>query len=59
MEEPALLRYLIQDPARANTAFINAEWRIRKSEGRRGAKKAEFCSFELFSLGRLHFRTQV
>lgn len=59
MEKPVLLRHLIQDLARANTAFINAEWPMRKSEGRRGAKKAEFCSFELFSLGQLHFRTQV
>lgn len=37
-----------QDPARANTALVNAEWPIWTSEGRRGAKKAEFCSEVVF-----------
>lgn len=57
MEKPVL--HLSQDPTRANTALINAECPIQKSEGRRGAKKAEFCSFKLFLLGQLHFHTHV
>lgn len=59
MEKAMQLRHLSQDPPRTNTAFVNAEWPVWKSEGRRGAKKAEFCSFKLFSLGKLYFHTQV
>lgn len=40
MEKAVLPRHLSQDPARADTALVNAEWPIRKSEGRRGAKKS-------------------
>lgn len=40
MEKAVLPRHLSQDPARADTAPVNAEWPIRKSEGRRGAKKS-------------------